>query len=121
VKSTPNAKRLRRDSTDAEKRLWAAFRNRRFQNYKFRRQHPIGKYIVDFACIEYRLIIEADGGQHMDTLQDIERTKWLESKGWRVMRFWNNDILANTNGILDTILQSLEQVETPSPSHSLTA
>lgn len=75
--------------------------------YKFRRQHPIGRYIADFACAEYRLIIEADGGQHNGNLKDEIRTGALNAKGWHVMRFWNNDILTNTHGIAKTIADFL--------------
>ena len=72
--------------------------------FKSRRQHPIGRFVVDFACTRHHLVIEADGGQHTDREADAERTKWLEGQGWRVLRFWNNDILANTEGVLETIL-----------------
>src|SRR5713226_1448315 len=82
-------------------------RHRRLQDYKFRRQHPIGRFIVDFACTRHRLVIEADGGQHDQSAADAQRTAWLESHGWRVIRFWNNDILANTEGVLTTILEAL--------------
>jgi very-short-patch-repair endonuclease len=98
---------LRRDATDAERRLWTALRDRRLNGCKFRRQHTIGGYIVDFACIEQRLIVEADGGQHQENVSDARRPAWLESQGWRVVRFWNNDILANTDGVLSAILQAL--------------
>lgn len=93
--------------TDAERRLWSALRSRRLQGFKFRRQHPLGNYILDFACIEHRLVIEADGGQHADNEADERRTAWLESEGWRIIRFWNNDILANTEGVLDTVVRIL--------------
>jgi very-short-patch-repair endonuclease len=98
---------LRRNTTDAERRLWAALRSRRLAGYKFRRQHPIGRFIVDFACTKHGLIIEADGGQHDESMADAHRTAWLESKGWRVLRFWNNDILVNTEGVVSTILEAL--------------
>ena len=98
---------LRRNTTDSERRLWAALRDRRLQGYKFRRQHPIGRFIVDFACTKHRLVIEADGGQHDENMADALRTAWLESQGWRVLRFWNNDILANTEGVMETVLQAL--------------
>jgi len=88
--------------------MWSALRDRRLSRYKFRRQHPIGHYIVDFACTEYRLVIELDGSQHADDPADIRRTAWLESQGWRVIRFWNNDVLANTSGVTETILRALE-------------
>ena len=102
------ATELRRNTTDAERRLWAALQDRRLEGYKFRRQHPIGRFIVDFACTKHHLVIEADGGQHDESLSDARRTAWLETQGWRVLRFWNNDILANTEGVVSTILQALK-------------
>ncbi|HEV8680768.1 MAG TPA: DUF559 domain-containing protein [Stellaceae bacterium] len=101
------ARELRRDATDAERRLWSALRDRRLQGCRFRRQHPIGDFIVDFACTQHQLIVEADGGQHADNEADRHRTAWLESEGWRVLRFWNNDALANTEGVVETILREL--------------
>jgi primosomal protein N' (replication factor Y) len=108
MKSSSQSKNLRRDSTDAEQVLWDALRNRQMKGYKFRRQHPLGKFIVDFACIAHRLVIEADGGQHADNPDDAIRTAWLETNGWRVIRFWNNDILANPDGVLDEIMRLLQ-------------
>jgi very-short-patch-repair endonuclease len=101
------ARELRRDSTDAERRLWSALRDRGLRGYRFRRQHPIGHYIVDFACTQHRLIVEADGGQHADNEADRRRTASLEGEGWRVIRFWNNDALANTDGVVEAILLEL--------------
>ena len=103
------ARALRRDMTDAERRLWAALRHRRLRHLKFRRQHPLGPFIVDFACIEHRLIVEADGGPHADSDDDARRTALLESRGWRVLRFWNNDILANPEGVQEAILQVIRR------------
>jgi very-short-patch-repair endonuclease len=76
--------------------------------YKFRRQHPVGDFIVDFACTEYQLAIEVDGGQHSENAADTTGTAWLQSQGWRVLRFWNNDVLSNTNGVIGTILRILK-------------
>jgi very-short-patch-repair endonuclease len=98
---------LRRNTTYAERGLWAALRGRRLEGFEFRRQHPIGRFIVDFACTKHRLVIEADGGRHHENPSDARRTAWLEGQGWRVLRFWNNDILANTEGVVSTILQAL--------------
>src|SRR5205823_7464611 len=100
-----NARHLRRAATDAERRLWSALRDRRLEGYRFRRQFPIGRFIVDFACTRHRLIVEADGSQHADSQSDRARTAWLETEGWRVLRFWNNDVLTNTNGVVETILK----------------
>jgi len=95
--------------TDAERRLWACLRGRRLAAYKFRRQHPLGRFIVDFACIEYRLVIEADGGQHNENEADERRTAWLEREGWQVLRFWNNEILTNSEGVVVMILEALRE------------
>ncbi|HEX3416931.1 MAG TPA: DUF559 domain-containing protein [Stellaceae bacterium] len=102
------ARRLRQSSTDAERRMWSALRHRRLSRYKFRRQHPLGGFIVDFARTEHQLAIEVDGGQHCDDAADTNRTAWLESQDWKVLRFWNNDVLNNTNGVIETILQAVE-------------
>ena len=102
------ARQLRQASTGAERRMWSALRDRRLSRYKFRRQHPIGDFIVDFACTEYRLVIEVDGGQHADSAKDASRMAWLEREGWRVIRFWNNEVLGNTNGVIEAILRTLK-------------
>ena len=104
-----NARRLRRDSTDAERRLSAVLRDRRLAGYRFRRQHPIGDFIVDFACTKHSLVVEADGGQHSDNPGDERRTAFLQSEGWRVIRFWNNDVLSNADGVVETILRELHE------------
>src|SRR2546421_13016732 len=103
-----NARRLRRDSTDTERRLWAVLRDRRLAGYRFRRQHPIGNFIVDFACTKHRLIVEADGAQHADNMNDQRRTALLEDKGWLVMRFWDNVVVANTEGVVHVIPKALQ-------------
>jgi very-short-patch-repair endonuclease len=108
VDSRQFARRLREASTDAERRLWFYLRNRRLVGCKFRRQQPLGIYIVDFVCFERKLIVEADGGQHADDVTyDDARTKYLESRGYRVIRCWNNEILANTEGVLSKIAEAL--------------
>jgi len=98
------ARHLRRHQTDAEQKLWAHLR-RNALGVSFRRQHPIGKYIVDFICLDRKLIIEADGGQHDEerAAHDAARTAWLEAQGYRVLRFWNNDILTNIEGVVEVI------------------
>lgn len=89
--------------TDAEKHLWQRIRMQQL-GVKFRRQHPVGSYVLDFACIDARLAIEIDGGQHAETqIEDSLRSAWLEERGWKVLRFWNNDVLQNIEGVLAEI------------------
>ena len=98
------ARNLRKNMTDSEKQLWQFLRQRQVNGYKFRRQAPIGPYIVDFVCYEKRLILELDGGQHQDNVAyDASRDEWLKQQGFIVVRFWNNDVLQNTQGVLETI------------------
>jgi len=100
------AKTLRRRSTDTENMLWRRIRAKRLQGLKFRRQEPIGKYIVDFVCYERRVIIELDGGQHnVEKKKDEERDVWFRNEGFKVLRFWNNDALKNIEEILETIIR----------------
>ena len=103
-----NAKSLRRDSTDAEKKLWRLLRSRQLANVKFCRQVPIGPWIVDFVAFEQRLVIEADGGQHSESAADAYRDADLAARGFRVARFWNHDILRNPEGVLERILEMLD-------------
>jgi very-short-patch-repair endonuclease len=117
------AKRLRRDLTDAERRLWSILRNSKLEGAKFRRQQPIGPFVADFVCQDRRLIIEADGGQHSDSTVDERRTAFLEQRGYRMLRFWNNDILDNIEGVAGSIAAVLATPhparasrESPSPS-----
>ena len=108
---------LRTNATDAEQKMWYFLRNRQFEQFKFRRQHPISVYIVDFVCLEQKLIVELDGGQHAEkTAYDLRRTKTLREKGYRILPFWNNDVLQNTDGVLDTIFAELTVDPSPSPS-----
>lgn len=102
-RTNPHARSLRRNSTEAEQRLWRHVRNRQLGGFKFKRQETIGPFVADFACVECKLIVEADGGQHSDDA-DHERTAYLQRLGWRILRFWNNDVLQNTDGVLETIL-----------------
>src|ERR1043165_4795241 len=104
------ARRLRHNSTDAERKLWRLLRTFELKGTHFRRQVPIGSYIADFTCMAARLIIEIDGSQHGEaenTARDDTRTRWLEREGYRVLRFWNNDILQNPQGVLDVIYAAL--------------
>ena len=108
-------KSLRKNSTDAEIRIWCYLKNRQFYRLKFRRQVSIEPYIVDFICFEKKVIIELDGGQHAENVEyDLARTKFLERKGYKVLRFWNNEVLENTYGVLTFIANEL--AVTPSPS-----
>lgn len=102
------ARHLRRHMTDAEASLWHHLRNRTLMGCKFRRQHPIGPYIVDFACIERQLVIELDGSQHAGSASDFARTSWIQENGYRVLRFWNNDPLRQQQVVLAVILEALE-------------
>ncbi|MGD0210403.1 MAG: endonuclease domain-containing protein [Desulfomonilia bacterium] len=114
--SINRARALRKGMTDAERLLWRHLRNREVDGCKFRRQHPLGPFIVDFVCIERGLIIELDGGQHAFSLtRDEKRTRYLEAKGYRVLRFWNNDVLKEAEAVFITIQQALS---TPSPRPS---
>jgi very-short-patch-repair endonuclease len=106
------AREMRANPTPAERRLWTMLRDRRMPAAKFRRQHVIAPYIVDFACLERLLIIEADGGQHSDSASDPRRDAYLEQLGFRVLRFWNNDVLQNPSGVFEMIYAALH---TPHP------
>ena len=100
---TPLAKQLRRSQTEAEKALWRHLRSKGLSGLKFRRQQPIGAYIVDFVCFENKLIIEVDGGQHSNSEEDRRRDVWLQSEGYAVLRFWNNEVLGNLDGVMEAI------------------
>jgi very-short-patch-repair endonuclease len=111
------ARGLRRRQTDAERRVWARLRDRRLQGAKFAPQVPIGPYVVDFCCRELKVIVELDSGQHaVQARSDTERTAFLEALGYRVLRFWNNDALGNTDGVLQRIAQELTARPSPRPS-----
>jgi very-short-patch-repair endonuclease len=106
---------LRRTMTDAEKKLWKILRGRQFDGLKFRRQHPYGDYILDFVCLEEKLAIEIDGGQHQERLtEDNIRTKTLENAGFRVLRFWNHDVLRQIEAVAAQILQAVSLKQNPS-------
>ncbi len=104
------SRKLRKASTDAEQLLWQQLRNRKFHGYRFKRQHVVKPYIVDFICPSNRLIIEIDGSQHLDNQEyDNDRTAYLESLDYSVIRFWNNEVLQNTNLVLEAIFNSLNK------------
>jgi very-short-patch-repair endonuclease len=112
------ARRLRRNATIAEQRLCYRLRSRSLYGMKFVRQEPIGPYIVDFVCRKHRLVIEVDGGQHSENKLDVVRDRWLREHGYRVLRFWNNDVIQNIDGVLETIASALPHDE-PAPSPPL--
>ncbi|WP_309662460.1 DUF559 domain-containing protein [Sphingomonas sp.] len=118
-KTNPHASRLRRDSTDAERLMWRALRNRQLDGLKFRRQATIGPYIPDIVCIDAKLVVEIDGGQH-DEQADRQRSAFLMQRGFKVLRFWNNEVLENCEGVLETIVraaaQRMTREEIPSPN-----
>ena len=104
------AKQLRKDSTDAERGLWRVLRSRQLAGYKFRRQQPLGPFIVDFVCFEARLVVEIDGGQHGEKEQlahDSKRTAWLQNENFRVLRFWNHEVLGQLGSVCEAIGEAL--------------
>jgi very-short-patch-repair endonuclease len=112
-------KELRANMTDAEMLLWYYLRAKRFEGWKFRRQVPLGPYVVDFLCERAGLIVEVDGGQHAERRwADAMRTRWLEEHGYRVIRFWNNEVLGNMGGVLETLSPALSPKARPSPRPS---
>lgn len=120
-KALTNAKILRANQTDAEQRIWYHLRAHRFMGLKFKRQKPLGHYIVDFVCVEQRLIIEIDGGQHAEqTEYDQRRDVWLQSQGYTILRFWNNEVMQQLESVLEqirlTIPLSADSTLSPSPS-----
>jgi len=114
------AKRLRTHMTDAELRLWYYLRGHRLLGLKFKRQKPIGPYIVDFVCMQCLLVIEVDGSQHQDSAADRCRDQYLQQRGYRVLRFWNHDVLTQTASVLEAIrLKVMETTDCPAPSPAL--
>ena len=109
------ARELRRDMTLAERRLWNVLKLRQMEGFRFRRQHPIGPYIADFACLEAGLVIEVDGGQHAESRIDHVRDAFMQGKGFKVLRFWNNEVMANPEGVCSVIAHALAE-RCPHPS-----
>lgn len=107
--STIRARDLRQSQTEAEKVIWHHLKAKRFLGLKFKRQHPIGPYFPDFVCLEQKLVIEIDGGQHSENTKDVTRTKYLEKEGYTVIRFWNNDVLGNIDGLLSSLSLTLSR------------
>jgi very-short-patch-repair endonuclease len=115
----PVVKKLRENATDAERKLWHHLRRKQVAGLRFRRQYRLGPYIVDFVCLPARLIIEVDGGQHADRVErDATLTAWLETQGFHVVRFWNNEVLGNVEGVLHVIGEHLSPREPPPPAPS---
>ena len=110
-----HASGLRRDMTDAERLIWDYVRNRQLDGFKFRRQATIGPFVVDFLCVEARLIVEIDGGQHAPQ-RDHRRSAWLEGQDYRIIRFWNHEVIENVEGVLQAISAALAPEERPSPN-----
>ena len=98
------ARAMRREPTDAEKALWRLLRDRRLAELKWRRQFPLGAFIVDFVCLEHRMIVECDGSQHAENPRDAARDAWLGSQGFKIARFWNHEVLGERANVMDTIL-----------------
>jgi very-short-patch-repair endonuclease len=107
------ARSLRSAPSDAEQRLWSRLRDRRLEGLKFVRQYAIGPYFADFVCRDAMLVIELDGGQHAESAHDERRTKYLNQKGYSVLRFWNNEVLGDTDGVLDALLRTLRNGPSP--------
>jgi very-short-patch-repair endonuclease len=104
------ARRLRVDQTDAEHRLWSRLRGRQFERFKFRRQHSIGPFVADFFCLEAKLVVELDGSQHADQLeQDERRTEYIRDAGYAVLRIWNHEVIPEIDAVLQRIADALEQ------------
>ena len=100
--------------TDAERRLWQSLRLQQFDGYKFRRQHPLGHYVVDFVCLEAKLVVEVDGGQHSERQDyDASRTEWLRQKGFRVVRFWNHEVMNDIEAVKAAIWEALHEGSQP--------
>jgi very-short-patch-repair endonuclease len=101
---------LRRRPTLAERRMWHCLRSLRAAGIRFRRQRPIGPYIVDFVCLERRIVVEVDGGQHLNSREDLLRDAWLQDHGHVVLRFWNNEVLQQTDAVMERIVQAVSEV-----------
>ena len=106
--ASPIARKLRKNPTEAEQRLWSRLRRKQLGGHRFRRQVPMGRYVVDFICHDARLVVEVDGGGHAAQIdRDRERESFLETRGYRTVRFWNNEVLGNTDGVVERILEEL--------------
>ncbi len=114
---TQVSRMLRNNATPMERRLWQNLKNRQLDDCRFRRQHPIGDYIVDFVCLERKIVVELDGSQHgTETSKDVERDAWLADRGFRVLRFWNHEVKENVDGVVATIRDALIPPPQPLPT-----
>jgi len=114
-----NAKALRTGMTDAERRLWSRLRQEQL-GVKFRRQHPLGSYVLDFVCLEPKLVIEIDGSQHLEQVQyDERRTAWLMQHGFVVLRFWAHEVMSETDAVVSRIIEQLDRVAHAAPTPTL--
>ena len=109
---------LRRNMTDAERALWGRLRSCQVKGYKFRRQHPFSDFILDFVCLEAKLAVEVDGGQHNDSAKDALRDQAMFNAGFRVMRFWNNHVLNELDAVVEAIWLEIERLTPPPSPHS---
>ena len=117
MKSNPFAHELRIYATDAERLFWSKVKNRQLENFKFRRQVPFRRYILDFVCFELKLVVEIDGGQHNESLTDGIRDRLLSDAGFLVKRYWNNEVLGNIEGVLTDLMETLVELQqTPHPN-----
>jgi very-short-patch-repair endonuclease len=117
ARPTAKARTLRNNATQAERILWRAISARKISNIRFNRQVPIGPFICDFAARSIGLVIEVDGGQHIEAI-DANRTRYIETQGYRVIRFWNNDVLGNLDGVIEEIARVIADMPSPDPSRS---
>ena len=108
-------RKLRNTMTDSEKKLWQQLRGKQFDGYKFRRQHPFGDFILDFVCLDAKLVIEVEGGQHSESVRDLIRDQSLQRAGFRIFRFWNNQVLNEMESVVEAVWLELENL-TPPPS-----
>src|ERR1700733_11043698 len=113
------ARAMRGAPTDRELRLWRLLRDRRLSGFKFRRQVPVGPYIIDFLCVGAKLIVEVDGSQHAESVRDNVRDAYLANQGWKVLRFWNNEMLQKREGVLETILAHASRPSSGPSGHLL--
>ncbi|MBL8518713.1 MAG: endonuclease domain-containing protein [Betaproteobacteria bacterium] len=118
-RTTALSRNLRNAPTNAEFLVWQKLRHKQIEGHRFRRQHPLADFIVDFVCLEKRLVVEMDGGQHADSAADQFRDAWLAKEGYRVLRFWNFDVMEHLDGVMEAVRIALGERSTPPPRPSL--